>query len=337
MKRFIGVDLHRKSFTVCIREEGKESIEEWKVKNVELFAKMLSKEDWLAVEATGNTAFFVKEIEKQSGKIVVVNPYQFKVISNSAKKTDENDAKILALFLEKDMLPEVRIKRDEQAKLSSVAHTRDKLVKLRTVLKNKVNNIFARNALVLSKEFLSSEKGLKEVEKADFDTVTNREIKVVVDQIRSLNRSITELEEVMIESSKTMDGHKNLTSIKGIGDKGAAVMLSAIGNINDFSDSGKLASYFGIVPRVQNSGETVSHGRITKKGNKLARTTLVQCSLIAKRYSPYLDAYYQRIKSRRGTPKAIIALARKFLDIIYKTLKNNWVFEDFTTFKLLES
>lgn len=337
MKRFIGVDLHRKNFTVCIRTEGKEKLEEWKVKDLSLFRRMLSKEDELAVEATGNTAFFVKEIEKQIGKIVVVNPYQFKVISNSVKKTDENDAKILAFFLEKEMLPEIRMKKEEHAKLSSLSQTRDKLVKLRTVLKNKINNIFARNAKVLAKEFLSSEKGLKEVEKAQFDTLTKVEIKIIVEQIRSLNGSIIALEEAMIKASSTMEGHKNLTSIKGIGDKGAAILISAIGDIKDFSDSGKLASYFGIVPKVQNSGETVSHGRITKKGNKLARTTLVQCSLIAKRYSPYLDAYYQRIKSRRGTPKAIIALARKFLDIIYKTLKNNWVFEDFTTFTLLET
>ena len=244
---------------------------------------------------------------------------------------------MIALFWEKDMLPEVRMKRDEQTKLSSVAQTMNKLVKLHTVLKSKKNNIFARNALVFGKESLSSEKGLREVKKANFDIVTNSEIKVIVEQIRSINKSIVELEQIMIDSSKTMDGHKNLTSIKGIGDKGAAVMLSAIGNIHDFSNSGKLASYFGITPRVQNSGDTVYHGRITKKGNKLARTTLVQCSLIAKRYNPYLENFFQRIKSRRGTPKSIIALARKFLDIIYKTLKNNWVFKDFPTFKLATS
>jgi hypothetical protein len=52
------------------------------------------------------------------------------------------------------------------------------------------------------------------------------------------------------------------------------------------------------------------------------------------RYSPYLANYYARIKAARGTGKAIIALARKFLGIIYKTLKNGWVFEDFPRFVL---
>lgn len=110
-----------------------------------------------------------------------------------------------------------------------------------------------------------------------------------------------------------------------------------IGNVKDFPEEGKLAAYFGIVPRVQNSNETEHSGRITKRGSKLGRTTLVQCALIAKRYSPYLERYYERIRARRGTGKAIIALARKFLGVIYHTLKNNWIFEDFPNFVLAEA
>jgi len=113
-------------------------------------------------------------------------------------------------------------------------------------------------------------------------------------------------------------------------------LLSVIGDVNDFDDEGKLAAYFGIVPRVSNSNETQHSGRITKRGSKLGRTVLIQCALIAKRYSPYLHQYYERIKGRRGTGKAIVALARKFLGIIYQTLKNDWVFEDFPNFILVD-
>jgi transposase len=64
------------------------------------------------------------------------------------------------------------------------------------------------------------------------------------------------------------------------------------------------------------------------------RTALVQCALVAKRYSPYLQQFYQHIQRRRGGGKAIIALSRKFLGVIYYTLKNNWVFADFPNFVL---
>jgi transposase len=156
----------------------------------------------------------------------------------------------------------------------------------------------------------------------------------IVEQIRSLNGSIARLEGAIAEAGKKLGGYSNLTSIKGIGSLGASILLSVIGNINDFAHEGKLAAYFGIVPRVQDSNETEHRGRITKRGSKLVRTALVQCALIAQRYSPYLHCYYERIRARRGTGKAIIALARKFL---YHTLKNNWTFEDFPNFVLAEA
>ena len=140
----------------------------------------------------------------------------------------------------------------------------------------------------------------------------------------------------MAESGAQLKGHANPVSIKGIGPKAASILLSVIGEVNDFESEEKLASYFGIVPRVSNSNETVQHGRITKRGSKLGRTTLVQCTLVAKKYSPYLQNFYERIKARKGGGKAIIAVARKFLGIIYRTLKNDWVFADFPNFVLAE-
>ena len=54
-------------------------------------------------------------------------------------------------------------------------------------------------------------------------------------------------------------------------------------------------------------------------------------------YSGYLNAFYQRIKERRGAGKVIIATARKLLSIIYDTLKNSWVFEDFPELKIKQN
>jgi hypothetical protein len=59
--------------------------------------------------------------------------------------------------------------------------------------------------------------------------------------------------------------------------------------------------------------------------------------MVAKRYSPYLAQHYDRIQSHKGAGKAIIAVAGKFLSIIYRTLKNNWVFVDFPNFVLAEA
>lgn len=335
MVRNIGIDLHRNCFTVCtLAKNGRYYHREWKLDQLERFVKELRPDDQIAFEVTGNARLFYDAVSQVTSNVVVVNPSQFKLISQSVKKTDRNDAKLLAFYLSKGMLPEVRMKDKLHAQMASLTQTRDKLVKLRTVLKNKINNILSAHGVNLKKEALSSDKKLDEVLGMIFDPMVEVELGVLVEQIRSLNKSIAKLDVSIKDGGQELPGHENLKSIKGIGDTSASILLSVIGDITDFPHEGKLASYFGIVPRVSNSNETERSGRITKRGNKLARTTLVQCSLIAMRYSPYLKSFYERIKAKRGTGKAIIALAKKLLGIIYQTLRNNWVFEDFPNFVL---
>lgn len=336
--RHIGIDLHRNKFTCCVRlDNGRNYLTDWKLEDLPRFVKKLRPSDRIAVEVTGNTRLFHDAVAPHVKRVVAVDPNQFKVISHSVKKTDPNDARNLALYLAKDLLPEVRMKDKTQAQLASLTQTRDTLVKLRTALKNKVNNILSAHGVNLEREALSSEKKLNEVLAMKFDPMIRIELKVIVEQIRSLNQSIAELEKTIADEGSKLEGHKNLTSIKGIGPLSGSILLSVIGDIDDFEDEGKLAAYFGIVPRVSNSNEREHSGRITKRGSKLGRTALVQCALIAQRYSPYLKRYYEKIKARRGTGKAIIALARKLLGIIYRTLKNKWVFEDFPNFVLAEA
>jgi len=337
MGRYIGTDLHRNCFTSCIlAENGRSYLRTWSLEEIGVFCSRLRESDELAVEVTGNTRLFYDAVSPHVSRVAVVNPHQFKVISDSVNKTDDNDARRLALFLSKGLLPEVRMTDKEHAQVKSLCQSRDKLVKLRTSLKNKINNICSAHGINLKKEYLSSEKGLDMVLEIPFDSMVKIEVRVLVEQIRSLNRNIKELEEAIKDGGDKLPGSRNLKSIKGIGDLGSAILLSVIVDVNDFSDEGKLASYFGIVPRVSNSNETNHSGRITKRGCKLGRTTLVQCALIAKRYSPYLNSYYERIKARRGAGKAIIALARKFLKVIYLTLKENLVWEDFPNGVLAE-
>jgi len=337
MGRHIGIDLHRNRFTVCIlAENGRDYLSTWDISQLGKFTSKLRATDEIAVEVTGNTRLFCDAVSPHISRVVVVNPQRFKVVSQSVNKTDDNDARRLAFFLSKGLLPEVRMTDKEHAQVKSLAQTRDKLVKLRTSLKNKINNILSAHGINLKKEALSSEKGLSEVLGMMLGPLVDVEIRILVDQIRSLNKSISELEKTIHESGRQLKGYKNLKSIKGIGPLGASILMSVIGDVKDFPDEGKLASYFGIVPRVSNSNETMRTGRITKRGSKLGRTTLVQCALIAKRYSPYLSRYYEGVKTRRGTGKAIIALAHKFLKVIYNTLKNDWIWEDFSNGVLAE-
>src|SRR5215471_4020185 len=197
-KRYIGVDLHRNCFTACVRlENGREYLKQWQVEDLSKFATKLRATDQIAVEMTGNTRLFHDAVSAHVERVVAVNPNQFKVITHSVKKTDPNDARNLALYLSKDLLPEVRMKDKTQAQIASLTQTRDSMVKLRTALKNKINNLCSAHGVNLDKESLGSEKGLKAVLEMKFDLLVDVELRVLVEQIRSLNQSITELDKTI--------------------------------------------------------------------------------------------------------------------------------------------
>jgi transposase len=140
--RYLGVDLHTNSFTVCFREEnGREKFKTYPMKKLLDFLFDVDKKDMVVVESTGNTRFFVEAVRKQVIKILVVDPNKFKVIKKSAKKTDKNDARTLALFLSKEMIPEVRMKTGLQAELGKLVATRQTLVEQRTALISTIHNL----------------------------------------------------------------------------------------------------------------------------------------------------------------------------------------------------
>jgi transposase len=339
MKKYVGVDLHKNQFTVCWmdeKDEGKFRINEYPVNPVgfKKFRSCLKREMEVAVEATGNSGYFCETIRSKVKRVIAINPMQFKVISTSVKKTDENDAVTIARYLKLGLLPEVRQMDKKQRELRSLIHTRDKLVKLRSSLKNKIHNILNENGIVSQREMFSSDVSLERVKHSEVSETSRFEISVIADQIKSLTKNIKEIEEKIKEDGIKLPGHKNLKSITGVGDLSATIIMNGIGDIKDFDDSKKLCAYVGLVPKVRNTGDTVSHGHITRRGNKILRTTLVQVALIAIKYNSYLRSFYQRLRVKKGSGKAIIATARKILEIIYNTLKNGWVFADFNNWVL---
>ncbi|MEG9884559.1 MAG: hypothetical protein V6Z86_08085 [Hyphomicrobiales bacterium] len=105
---FIGVDLHANSFTARrLEPDGAEpfATDQLRRSDLDRFPVTLDVDDGIAVEATGNSAWFRKD-----GRVVVVNPKRFQIIRKSVKKMDRNDARALAFFLSKDMLSETRVK-----------------------------------------------------------------------------------------------------------------------------------------------------------------------------------------------------------------------------------
>jgi transposase len=105
---------------------------------------------------------------------------------------------------------------------------------------------------------------------------------------------------------------KVLTTLPGVGQFTALMMLAEIGDITRFPSARKLASWAGLTPTVRGSDLTVRHGHISKQGSAWLRWVMNQAAQTAKR-SPDFAATYAAIARRRGKKIATIAISRKLL------------------------
>lgn len=330
--RYIGVDLHTTQLTVCYRDEiGNTQIEMFPIDLTDKFIESLAADDQVAYEATGNSLFLYKKLLPVIGEanITVVNTSKFKLISKSVKKTDKNDSKLLAEYLSKDMLPKARIKDDFNARVYALIETRDNLVKSTTTFKNQIHNIFVQHGVKLKAKQVANEKNLTWLlESCGFDETTMFHLELAKRAIIQNQKLSAEIEDKLNELKEQMGQIENLTSICGVGVKSAMGIKAVIGDVDNFGDEHQLVAYAGLCPRVRNSSETVSHGGITKQGNKLIRKLLVQCAWVSIRHNPIMKAQYEKLRKRKPAGVAIIAIARKLLIQIYYTLKYNWYFND---------
>ncbi len=120
-----------------------------------------------------------------------------------------------------------------------------------------------------------------------------------------------------------------VTSIPGVSDLGAQVIVSEIGtDMSRFPSEGQLISWAGMCPRNDESAGKRRSNRV-RKGAPWLKTTLVQCAWAAvRKKDSYLKAQFLRIKARRGPKKAIMAVAASILTAIYHMLKDGTLYQD---------
>jgi len=148
-------------------------------------------------------------------------------------------------------------------------------------------------------------------------------VNIYLQRLIDLQKVIKDLEEIINQKSSRLPEVKLLISIPGIGTTTAFLLASEIGNIQRFETSKQFASYFGLVPRLNQSGNHAYYGRITKLGNSFVRWSLVQASHRLARINPTYQRFVARIAFKGGKKKAIVALARKLATIVFCVLKEN--------------
>ena len=189
---------------------------------------------------------------------------------------------------------------------------------LEAVLKNVSFKGFAKNKISQISELAATSFGLKFCR----DSFA-LQLKLLIEQIRFIEAQVSDVESEIRAVLDKIDSP--ITTIPGIGNTNAAVILGEIGDISRFSNASKLAAYAGIDASVSQSGEYQStNNKMSKRGSPYLRKALFQAALIAAFHDPVFSAFYQKKRSEgKHHLTAVGAVARKLCSTIFAVLKNN--------------
>src|SRR5690242_9569226 len=142
-------------------------------------------------------------------------------------------------------------------------------------------------------------------------------------QLDSLQPLISQTEQELIKLSNTgrwASQSAFLLQLPGVGVLTAMVILSAIGDIERFASAKQLVGYSGLGASIHSSGQLTRTGSITKEGRRELRTALVEAAWAAVVYDEFWKALFERLAAGLGRGKAIVAVARKLLVVIWHVL-----------------
>jgi hypothetical protein len=143
----------------------------------------------------------------------------------------------------------------------------------------------------------------------------------LVDELGRISGQLAELDKVIAQQALDDPRARRLMTIPGIGPVVASTVLASIGDVSRFATPEKLSSYFGLTPKVRQSGDRPArHGRISKQGNAAARKMLVEAAWSAKTAPGPLRAFFVRVQKKRGAGAAAVATARKLAVMIWHVL-----------------
>lgn len=326
----VGIDLHKKIIVLCVMNQDRKVLHRRSfacgdVEAIVAFFRELGPFQ-AVVEATASYEWLVALIEPLARKVVLANPKKLRVIAESTKKTDKLDAQILAEFLARDMIPEAHRPTPRQREHRTLVRHRQYLRQSATALKNKIRRILGDYNADRKDLFTAEgwEKALKGVKLSGSD-------QFVLDQLQAdwkfLEGQILDLAKQLKEFAKKApareaEARAKLATIQGVGPVTIDVVISELGDVSRFPSSKAVTAYAGLAPRVRQSAGKGKDLGITKEGSPLLRWALVEASWRVIRQSAAWERIYQGIKKRAGGKKAIVAVARRLLCVMYAMLRD---------------
>jgi transposase len=316
MSVYVGIDVHRKRSQVAVvTGEGQVQLNRNVVNGTEPILRLiggLPAGTPVAFEAAFGTGWLVELLEGHGFTPHLVHALRCKAIASARLKNDKVDAAILAQLLRADLLPEAWIAPPEVRQLRALLRHRVALVRLRTLLRNRIHAILADHGHDRPGGGYWSGPGRAWLAALDLPATSRELVEDDLGLIGALETVIDRLDWEIRHRGRSDPRVKVLTQLPGVGPFIALVILAEVGDVSRFGSARKLASWAGLTPTVRGSDRVAHYGHISKQGSVLLRWALCEAAQTAKR-SPQFAASFQAIAKRRGKKIATTAVARKLL------------------------
>ena len=279
----------------------------------------------IGIEATGNFRWFRRLLDELGHELLVGNPTEIRVSMPRNQRTDKRDARgILKLLLE-DRFPVVWLPSVADEDVRQLLLHRCRLVRLRARVKNQLDGM-AKNEGLLGKRVWSAKgrQALQAVPLSGWHDKRRQDLFELLDQlderIAPLNRAVAEAAEARPEAVRLM-------THPGVGPIVALAYVLAIGPWQRFPKGKYVASYLGLIPEEESSGNKRRLGKVSKQGNTLLRWLLVEAASIAQRYDPEWHRQYLRLSINKHHGVAKVAIAHKLAVRLYWMLRSGQDYE----------
>jgi transposase len=243
-----------------------------------------------------------------------------KLIAGSRLKTDKVDAKALAQLLRTGFLPEAYLAPREVREYREILRYRVSLVKIRTMVKNRVHGILIHLNVQIKATDIFGKKGRQMLKALEIKEPERTLLDGWLDLLDFLNKQIKGIEQIMFRLVADDNRVSFLKTLPGVGVLTAYTIIAEMGEIDRFLSAKHFASYCGLVPSTRQSASITRHGRIGA-GRSTLKWVIVEACHTAVRRDSYFGTIFNKHRRAKGNGKALIIIAHEMATIIYKMLK----------------
>jgi transposase len=330
-RRYVGIDLAKRTMEVCILEGNtitRHGLKTDAKGRGMLLRRLLRKSDVVAMEACCCWTTLTREIKREVGcEVYTLNAGELQVIWRSRKKTDKEDALKLAKYVRdtpKEEMVVVGLPSEEEEAYRSDISLSSFVKKERTQVINRLHSLYAQCGITdVTKKDLKDAKG-RAARRGELPEKFQAEAKLLEGQLELFEEQLKETEAKVEDRTREHELAPYVLSVPGVGLKIAAALLAYLGDGSRFTKASQVANYAGLVPKVDCSGETNRYGSIAKNTYCQAIRSIVLegvWSVVRNGQGTSLYKTYERLSGRMNKKKSAVAVARKMVSLAWLLLR----------------